>query len=115
MAFSELETRRYERDIERFMTRRRPPTHIRPELDLGYRISGQSIELFEIRPHRDQKSEKLETPVAKATFVRTQKVWRLYWMRKDLRWHAYEPNAEARSLEECLAAVDRDEYCCFFG
>jgi hypothetical protein len=115
MAFSELEIRRHERDIARFMMRRRPPPHIRPELDLGYRITGQSIELFEIRPHWDQKSEKLETPVAKATFVRTQNVWRIYWMRTDLRWHAYEPNAEARSLEECLAVVDRDEYCCFFG
>ena len=62
MAFSELEVGRCERDIARFMARRRPPPHIRPELDLGCRIGGQSIELFEIRPHWDQKSEKLETP-----------------------------------------------------
>ena len=115
MAFSELEMKRCERDIARFMGRRRPPPHIRPQLDLGYRITGQSIELFEIRPHWDQKFEKLETPVAKATFVRTQNIWRIYWMRKDLRWHAYEPSSEARSLEEFLAVVDRDEYCCFFG
>ena len=115
MALSELEVKRCERDIARFMERRRPPPHIIPQLDLGYRSTGQSVELFEIRPHWDGKSERLETPVAKATFVRTKNVWRVYWMRQDLRWHVYEPNAEARSLDEFLAVVDRDEHCCFFG
>lgn len=115
MAFSELELKRCERDLARFMERRRPPPHIRPRLDIGYRIKGQSVEIFEIRPHWRSESKKLQTPVAKATFVRTQKLWHIYWMRKDLKWHAYEPNSEARSLEEFLAIVDRDDYCCFFG
>src|SRR5689334_20056312 len=97
------------------MGRRRPPPPIRPQLDLGYRLTGRRGGLFEIRPHWDGKSERLETPVAKATFVRTKNVWRVYWMRQDLRWHVYEPNAEARSLDEFLAVVDRDEHCCFFG
>ena len=74
MAFSEFEIKRCERDIARFLERRRPPPHIRAQLDLGYRITAQSVELFEIRPHWDGKSEKLETPVAKATFVRTENV-----------------------------------------
>jgi hypothetical protein len=115
MAFSELEMRRCERDLARFIERRRPPPHIRQQLDLGYRLEGQSVELFEIRPHWDGRSGKLETPVAKATFVRAQNVWRIYWMRQDLRWHAYEPNPEVQSLEKFLAIVDRDEYCCLFG
>ena len=50
MAFSELERKRHERDIAKFMQRRRPPPEIRPKLDLGFRIEGQSVELFEIRP-----------------------------------------------------------------
>ena len=115
MAFSELELKRCERDLARFLERRRPPPHIRPQLDLGYRIKGQSVEIFEIRPDWRNPAEKMETPVAKATFVRTQDSWRIYWMRRDLKWHGYEPNYEARSLAEFLAIVDRDEYCCFFG
>jgi len=41
--------------------------------------------------------------------------WRLYWMRRDLKWHAYEPGAEHRSLHDALAVVDADAHCCFFG
>ena len=56
-----------------------------------------------------------EHPVAKATFVRTKSRWRVFWMRRDLQWHGYEPNAEVHSLEAFLHVVDRDEYGCFFG
>ena len=36
-------------------------------------------------------------------------------MRRDLKWHGYEPTPEVHSLEAFLNVVDRDEYCCFFG
>jgi hypothetical protein len=115
VAFNDVERARIERDIAKFMERRRPPPHIRPELDFGYRISGLSVEIFEIRPHWQNPKQKMEHPVAKATFARTQNLWRVFWMRSDLKWHGYEPNATVRSLEVFLAVVDRDEYCCFFG
>ena len=115
MAFTEIEKRRHERDLERFLERRRPPPHIRPELDIGYRIAGHSVEIFEIRPDWQHPEEKREHPLAKATFVRTKNCWRVFWMRRDLKWHGYEPNPEVRSLAAFLAVVDHDEYCCFFG
>jgi hypothetical protein len=115
MAFSELELEQCERDLARFMALRRPLAHIRPELDIGYKVKRQSIEIFELRPHWRDKTRKIETPVAKATLVRTRDRWRIYWRRADLRWHGDEPNYEARSFAEFLAIVDRDEYACFFG
>lgn len=115
MAFSEHELKRYERDIARFLERRRPPVHIRPELDIDVRLNGQSVEVFEIRPDWQDKAKKMETPVAKATYVRSKNHWRMFWMRRDLKWHGYEPNSEVRSLEAVLNVVDRDEFCCFFG
>ncbi len=115
MAFNELERQRHERDIATFMERRRPPPEIRPKLDLGFRIEGQSVELFEIRPDWQDNTKTMESPVAKTTFVRSQNRWKIYWMRRDLKWHGYEPMLEVRSLEAFLHVVDRDEYCCFFG
>lgn len=115
MAFSELELKRHERELTRFMERRRPPVHVRPELDLGYRCTGQSVEIFEIRPDWRDRTSKGETPVAKATYVRSQDHWRVFWMRRDLKWHAYQPNDPVRSLGEFLAVVDRDDHGCFFG
>lgn len=36
--------------MEAYLEKHLPAPHIRPELDLGYRIRGQSVEIFEIRP-----------------------------------------------------------------
>ncbi len=98
-----------------FMERRRPLVSVRSKLDLGYRISGQSVELFEIRPKWDNPGVILEHPFAKATYVRIQKLWKIYWMRSDLKWHEYDPVPEVSSIEKFLTIVDQDEYSCFFG
>jgi hypothetical protein len=32
-----------------------------------------------------------------------------------LKWHAYEPQPVAKTIEEFLGIVDEDDLCCFFG
>lgn len=115
MAFNELESKRIEKAVAAFMSVRRPPPHIRPELDIGYRLNGQSIELFEIRPQWDNRSVIHEYPFAKATYVRTQQLWKVFWKRADLKWHSYEPAAMVKSIDDFLAIVDADQCGCFFG
>jgi hypothetical protein len=46
VAFAEIELARVRRALNAFMQQRRPPPHIRPKLDLGFRISGQNVEIF---------------------------------------------------------------------
>lgn len=115
MAFSEFEIKKYERQLNAFLEKHRPPMHIRNELDLGYRIKGQSIEIFEIRPQWDDPSEILEHPVAKTTFVKTENCWKIFWMRADLKWHGYEPEIKVKTLSKFLEVVIEDKYACFFG
>lgn len=116
MALSEFETRRFEQIVQQYVDRRRPPPHIRPELDLGCRVTGQSVEIFEIRPvWRGAPGEKMEHPVAKATYVKSQAIWKIYWQRADLKWHRYDSDAEVGSLEAFLAVVEKDEFGCFYG
>ena len=115
MALTELETARVKKILGGFIERRRPPAHIRHELDLGYRLADQSVELFEVRPAWDRPGEKMEVAVAKARFVRSQNVWRIYWRRADLKWHLYEPVPEVASLPEFLAVVEEDSLGCFWG
>mgnify|MGYP003655154572 CR=1 FL=1 len=95
MAFNDIERKRAEKALSTFVERRRPPPHIRSELDLGFRVHGQSV--------------------AKATYVKTQQVWKVYWQRADMKWHGYPPSPEVGSLEEFLTLVDKDEHYCFFG
>lgn len=115
MALNELERKRCDRAMSAFLEKHRPPAHIRPELDIGYRIADQSVEIFEVRPRWDRPQEKTETPVAKATYVKSQNVWRVFWMRRDLKWHRYDPAPEVASLEDFARLVDEDKHACFFG
>ena len=115
MAFNDLDRKRIENAMAAFLAKRRPPPHIRPQLDLGYRLIEQSVELFEIRPQWDNPSIIREHPFAKATYVRTQNLWKVFWQRADLKWHGYEPASTVKSIEEFLSAVDADPYGCFFG
>jgi len=115
MAISEFEVKRCERAIEKFMAKRRPPVHIRHEVDLGSRIEKQNVEIFEIRPQWDNPSNRIETPIAKATYVKTQNMWKVYWQRANLKWHSYEPLPTVRTLEEFLDVVGEDQHSCFFG
>jgi hypothetical protein len=116
VAFAELERARVRRALDVFMKQRRPPPHIRPKLDLGFRISGQSVEIFEIRPRwRGPPDEKRESPIAKATYVRARGIWRVFSQRRDLKWHGYEPRPEVKSVEQFASLVSEDAHSCFFG
>ncbi len=115
MALNDLERKRVEKAVGAFVEKCRPAPHIRPKLDFGFRVSGQSVELFEIRPQWDRPEVKRESSFAKATFVRTQGIWRVYWKRVDLKWHRYKPESEVAAIEDFLAVVQKDQFRCFFG
>ena len=115
MALSEFELKRTEKLLDDFIQKRRPPPHVRNELDLAFRIKGQSVEIFEVRPYWRDSSKKLEHSVAKATYNKSKGNWSIFWQRADLKWHRYEPNPEVPSIEDFLNLVQKDELCCFFG
>ena len=115
MALNDIERKRIEKVVDAFVQKRRPAPHIRPKLDIGFRVAGQSVEIFEIRPRWKGPDVRIEHPVAKATFVRSQARWKIFWMRADLKWHGYGPLLAVDSIEKFLAAVGKDEYGCFWG
>jgi hypothetical protein len=82
---------------------------------LAFRIEGQSVVIVEVRPRWRHPSEKAEQGIAKATYVKSRGVWKVFWQRADLRWHRYDPDPEVESLGEFLKIVDRDEFGAFFG
>ena len=101
--------------LEAFLYKRRPPEEMREELDLAYKIEGQSVFIYELRPHWNNKSEIIESPVAKTTWVKTHKHWKVFWMRADLRWHEYKPKPSVKTIAEFVKVVDTDKYGCFWG
>ncbi|WP_139683696.1 DUF3024 domain-containing protein [Vibrio tasmaniensis] len=115
MAFSEIEQKRYEKTVEIYLDSRRPPVEIRDQLDLGYRVNGQAIEIFEVRPKWNDPSEKMESPIAKVKYYKSRNEWAIYWMKSDLKWHIYEPTAEVKSLEAFFEVLNADVYGSFWG
>jgi hypothetical protein len=115
MALSELELKKAELVMARFLKKRRPPTHLRHQLDLGYRVSDQSIEIFESRQDWEDPVKFRESPIAKATLVKRTGRWKVYWMRADRRWDVYQPSGDVASLDEFAAVVDEDAHGCFWG
>jgi hypothetical protein len=114
MAFNELDLRRIERVVGDFCRRRTQP-EVAGELRLIYEVDGQSVVISEERPDWRDSAGRMHTPVAKLRFVRSSGLWSLYWMRADLKWHAYEPAPPSRDLAELVEVVDRDRCCGFFG
>ena len=115
MALSELETARVRKTVGAFVEGRRLP-HLREKLDLAFRVLGQSVEIFEVRPaFGGAPGEKVEIPVAKATYVRAVRRWRVFWMRHDMKWHTYQPVPDVATIEEFVALVREDRNACFFG
>jgi hypothetical protein len=101
--------------MDEYLNKTRPPVHLREKLDISYRIENQSVEVFEIRPLYLNPSEKIEQPLAKATYVKRSGIWKIYWMRADLKWHRYEPVPDVDDLESFLSVIEDDHYGCFFG
>jgi hypothetical protein len=115
MTLSEFDIKRCEKLVAEFIERRRPPLCLCKEVDLAFRIKGPSVEIFEIRAHPTQKGRLVEHRIAKATYLKGKRSWKIFWLRADLQWHRYEPCLEVDSFEDFLLIVGEDDHGCFFG
>ena len=100
---------------ERFWSRRRPPLHLREKIREGQRLDGFNIELFFARPSFFRPDQIIEEDIARIQWVPARKLWKLYWKRADLKWHACLPQPEAATLADALRIIDEDASGCFFG
>ncbi|MBW8015941.1 MAG: DUF3024 domain-containing protein [Planctomycetes bacterium] len=115
MAFEQFTYKKIEALTDEFVERRRPPVYLRQKIDISFRIDGQSVIIFEITPRWNDPDEKIERTVAKTTFVKSRKIWKIYWQRADLKWHPYEPVRQIDRFEEFLDIVGEDAFGCFWG
>jgi hypothetical protein len=67
VALSEFEIKRCEKLVAEFIERRRPPLRLRKDVDLAFRMKGQSVEIIEIRAHWTGRGKPIVHRIAKAT------------------------------------------------
>jgi hypothetical protein len=114
MAFDQFTQHRVEKIIDDFIQARRPPPALRNQVDLGFKVEDQSIVIYERRSHWKNEGQFIESLVAKATYVRKQDAWKIYWLRQDLKWHSYESLPEVNKIEDFLAELALDPNGCFW-
>ena len=114
MAFSEFELKRIDKTVGALCRRVSRPEHA-DKLRFVYEIDGHAVSIYEERPPWDGVGEWTRMGVAKFRYTRTRGSWTLYWMRRDLKWHEYDPDAMPADLESLVGLVDEDRYGAFFG
>jgi hypothetical protein len=113
MAFSELELELIDKVVGGLCREMNRP-EFKDELSIEYRIDRTDIIVFERRPAFQNPTETIEIPAAKLKYIRTKEEWRLYWMRGDLKWHAYNPKNKSVKLSYLIAEIRSDPYGCFW-
>jgi hypothetical protein len=101
--------------LENYIDKIRPKEELRDRVDVSYKIENQSIIIFEIRPHYSQPGVKIESFVAKATFVKAKDYFKIFWLRSDLKWHSYSPHPTAENIQDFIRIVEEDKHGCFWG
>lgn len=115
MAFDNLQTLEVIQAMENFLSNVRPEENLRDELDVCYKIEDQNVIVFEIRLTWTKPKTIVEMPIAKATFVKAQDYWKVYWMRANRKWELYGPKPYVKNIKEFADLVEDDSHSCFFG
>ncbi len=112
MAFTPEQLSECVREVGRFVAKRRPPPHVREQVDLRAEIKKTEILLV----HRRRiPGKEYDSPIAKVRWIAARRVWILYWMRANFKWLAYETERPLLTIGAALDEVDRDSFGCFFG
>ena len=101
--------------LENYIDDIRPPEEKRSLLDIAYKIENQSVIIYEIRPLYNKPEVIIESPIARATWVKAKGCWKIFWQRSDLKWHSYSPHPIAQNIREFVEIVEEDKYGCFWG
>lgn len=101
--------------LENFIERNRPSEKIRHQLDIIYKIENQSIIIYEVRPAWRRPNEIREHAVAKATFVMRRNIWKVFWLRADLKWYNYDPVPTVKKIQDFVKLVENDKGGYFWG
>jgi hypothetical protein len=101
--------------IELFLESYRPPQDIRDQLDVGYSLENNVLQLFEIRPDWKEKEIIRHYAFVKARYIKSRNLWKIYWMPGSGKWLLYDPAPDVKTLDEVLEIVQEDKHHCFRG
>jgi hypothetical protein len=95
----------------------RVPDDARDEVRVELEEGRQAVTIMECRlPWReDFGPEWTRLPIARLRYVRSTRLWTLYYHRHTGRWERYPLLTSTRRIDELLGEIDRDPICIFWG
>lgn len=105
----------WQRQIEQWVETQRPNAEIRDQLDIGFEWKNGTLVFFEIRPDWVNPEIIRHFPFAKARYIKSREVWKIYWLRASLKWEAYPYDPEVGRLDLVLRIIEEDKHNCFKG
>jgi hypothetical protein len=66
-------------------------------------------------PVWNDASRMQHSDVAKTTFIKAKNHWKVFWLRADLKWYAYDPKPTVKTLKDFVKLVEEDKHGCFWG
>ncbi|WP_298766342.1 DUF3024 domain-containing protein [uncultured Polaribacter sp.] len=100
--------------IKNYIEKIRPPKEIREQVDISYSIIKNTIEIFEIRPDWIDEKTKINIPVARAKYIKSRKIWRIYWLNSSDKWLPYKPSPEVNRFSDFITLLEKDTNNCFW-
>ena len=94
---------------------RKIPIHVRDQVKLIHKITGNKVTLIEARTFYCDPSIWTETPIAQFRFDNETKKWALYFLDRNSRWHLYDLIKPSADFEDMLKALDNDKTGIFWG
>ncbi len=100
-----------------YIEEHRPPLHLRDKLDLGFSLENRELRIFEIRSLNNDGTHKVEGDVARAKYIKSRDIWKIYWKRANGNWEPYRPGGdfEVEDITEFFSILDEDKYGAFWG
>lgn len=102
--------------IQNYVESKRPDDpEIRKMIDFGFSYQNNTVEIFEIRPQWNYPTALHKYPFAKARYIISKNIWKVYWMKSNGQWSLYDPAHEVSNIEEFFEVIDKDQIGCFWG
>ena len=114
MPFNDIELHKIKKAVGSLCDKR-TPQHKKDQLRYDYEIEKQNVFIYEIRPLWNNPKEFTKLSFAKLTYVKSQRIWKLYWQRANGKWIKYTDKNWNKSLGALIQEIDYDEFGCFFG
>ncbi len=115
MAFSGLELARIRATVGALVDRRQAPLELQDKVRLELEIDGHRVRIWEVRLAWRDPTSIVRIGVAQFTYTRSRDQWKLYWMRADGKWHAWDPAENTGHLDRLVQVVDQDRRGGFWG